>query len=163
MAAPGSELLMNGAYTVTWNAVALGMHEGEAGVPSILFQDHSDPVNKTDTYGRAKIESIRMGIDYQYEGVLMEYSRWLAVLTNYLVTFGTQGSVGAFKTILAKPLVMTAVIPSGAPATLTASKAVLADEFNGRLMYGPQLRTCPLRLDLLPYMIVSTVGNFTMT
>ena len=164
--AVGGELFVAGQYTVTWNSLALGLHEGEGGVPTITWQDHSDPIAKTDRYGRAKIDGIRMGVDYQYECILMEYSKALALLAGYFGTLGLQGLVGILKYSLAKPLVLTAIAgttASAAPATLTATNAVLADEHQGKLLYGPQLRTCPLKMDLLPYLVSTVVTNFTMT
>ena len=165
--AVNSEVLVAGYYTVTWNALAMGLFEGEAGVPTIMWMDHSDPINKTDRYGRAKIDGIRMGADYQFEGVLMEWPKALALLAGYTAAFGGQGIPGTLKSGLAKVLVLTAVAGTSAstlPATLTATNAVLADEHQGKIFFGPQLRTCPIKMDLLPYITSgSIVGNFTMT
>lgn len=159
----GSESILVGSYTVTWNSVSLGIFVGEDGYPTIAQKALSRPVGPTSRYGRAKIDSIHLGFDYQWSAILMEAGKGMAALTMGY-TFGEQGLTGALKYSLAQALVMTAVAgltASASPATLTANKAILADDHQGKLVYGPTVRELALMLDLLPYILTgSTVGNF---
>lgn len=162
----GSEGVVAGQYTVTYGGVSVGIFEGEAGYPSILFVPQSKPINRTDKYGHLKIDSLRLGEDYQFEGVLIEYAKGIVALNPY-GAFGTQGTPGIFKYSLAAALVLTAIAGTSAaasPATITAAKAILADGHQAKLVYGPDLRVVPIKMDLLPYILAgSTVGNFVQT
>lgn len=149
----GSEALAAGQYTVSYNGTSVGIFEGEQGYPSILFIPQSKPIDRTDAYARMKVDSLRLGEDYQFEGVLMEYAKGIAALFPYGV-FGRQGVRGTLKWSLAAALVFTAIAGTSAsatPATITASKAILADGFQSKLVYGPDIRVVPVKMDLLPY------------
>ncbi len=162
----GSEGIICGQYTVTYNGSSVGIFQGEAGYPSILYMPQSKPINRTDKYGFTKIDGIRMGEDYQFEGVLLEYLKGIVALHPY-GTFGLQGVRGTLKWSLAKILVLTAIAGTTAaasPATLTANKAIVADGFQSKLLYGPTERVVPIKLDLLPYDTGGGVeGNFVQT
>ena len=164
----GGEILIVGEYAVTYDGTAVGLVQFEEGAPAITQIARSRAIKGTTKYGETKIDSIHLGFDYTLEMVLMEYTKALAAFTMGY-TFGRQGLIGALKYGLAKAVVLTATTGTpaqvaGAPSTLTASKAVLADDHQGKLFYGPQVRTVPLKLDLLPYDLGSSVvGNFSMT
>lgn len=164
----GGETLIVGQYTVTWNAISMGLFEGEAGVPSIVQAPRSKAVNSTDKYGKTKIDSVHLGVDYTFEAVLMEYTKGLAAFWPF-GTFGYLGTIGTLKYLLAKPLVLTVVAgtpaaTASAPNSLTATKAILSDDHQGKLTYGTDVRTVPLKMDLLPFLDGSQLATcFTMT
>lgn len=162
----GSEVILAGAYTVTYDGTSIGIFVGEDGFPVITQKELSKPIGPTSRYGRSKADSVQLGLDFVWAAVLLEAGKGMPALTPY-AAFGVQPLVGTLKYSYAKALVMTAVAgtPAAAtPATLTASKAILADGHEGKLMYGPDVRQLALALDLLPYILSgSTVGNFSTT
>jgi hypothetical protein len=162
----GGEVLVVGSYAVTWNAVSLGIMHGEEGVPTIIQVPKSRPINNTDKYGDSKIDSIHRGVEYWAEMVCQEYLKGLTALCPWAAAFGEHGLPGVLKYSFAAALVFTAVAGTSAatsPATLTASKAVLADDHQTRLPFGPVLRTVGLRFDLMPYIASLKNVSFTTT
>lgn len=86
---------------------------------------------------------------------LNEFSTTLNVLTNY-GAWGVIGQVGrqAIQSSLAGALVLTAVTgtPSAStPATLTASQAIIAEDFDVDLVFASELREIAMRMRLLPF------------
>lgn len=72
----------------------------------------------------------------------------------YHATLWRLGTIGVLLYTLAQSLVLTAVSgtsASASPATFTAAKTILLPSFATRLVYGPTLRTVPLRFRLYPY------------
>ena len=162
----GGETILSGAYTVTLNAVSLGIFVGEAGYPTITQKELSKPINRTSRYGFAKLDSVVMGLDFEFVATLLEAGKGMAALTPY-ATFGRQPLVGALKYSFAQALVLTSTpsTPAAAsPATLTAPKAILADGHQGKLVYGPDVRELAIALDLLPADLGSgVIGNLSTT
>lgn len=159
--AVGGEVLISGPYAATWNGVALGLTEGEGGLPTLTTMAKSKPVNSSNLYGATKIESVHLGADMTLEMILLEYLKGIAALWPF-GTWGALGAVGTFKSALAKPLVLTAVAgtpASASPATWTASMAVISDDHQGKIRYGPEVRTVPLKFDLYPYARAGNAAN----
>lgn len=164
----GGESIIVGQYTVTWNSVAMGIMVGEEGLPTIYQFQRSKPINKTDKYGATKIDSVYLGKDYVAEYLCQEYKTGtIAAYDPYGSSFGLLGTIGRLKYNLAQALVLTVVAgtpAAGSPNTLTANKAILADDHQGKLVYGPEVRTVPIKQDLLLYDTGSGVyGAFTQT
>jgi hypothetical protein len=152
----GGETLISGPYTATYDGVALGLFQGEGGLPTLTSVGKAKGIASTNLYGLSTIDSIHLGRDMFFDAILMEYKatniRVLWPFGNDWLSLGTP--VGTLKRALAKALVLTAVAgtPAAAtPATLTMSKAILADDHQGKIIYGPELRTIPLRLQLYAY------------
>lgn len=121
-------------------------------------------------YGKTKIDSIGLGINWTLQCVAMEAPKAYSLSAlSPLWPFGALGLlgiIGLLKYGLALPLVLTAVAgtsAAAAPATLTAPKAVLADDFQSKLVFGPDLRIVPLKFDLLLATVSATVGHFSTT
>lgn len=163
----GSESLISGPFTATYASVALGVFEGDSGLPTIERVDSAEDVGNTSAYGKAVIDSIFQGSNFTCQFTCLEYkSGPLSAFAPYHATFGAMGTVGVLLYSLAAALVLTAVSGTSAsatPATLTASKAILLPGFAARLVYGPTLRKVPLRLRLFPYLVTSVVSHFTQT
>lgn len=161
----GSETIIAGQYTVTYGGVALGIFEGDAQVPAIEWVHKTEPIANTDAYGKTTIDHIGQGLDAFFSGTCLEYKAGpISAMWPLSTTLGRLGVIGRLYYDIAAALVLTAIAGTPAvtsPATLTASRSILAPGFNVKLLYGPTLRKVPLRLQLLPY--TSTVVVFFTT
>ena len=114
------------------------------------------------------IDAIHRGADWYMSMICMEYKSGVtAALWPFNSTLSREGVIGRLYYDMSLALVLTAVAGTPAatsPATLTASKAIIAPGFNARLTFGPTLRTVPLRFLLLPYIVSTTnVQSFVLT
>lgn len=162
----GSETIIVGQYTATWNSVALGIMEGDAGVPTIYPAIKGQPIDNTDKYGKSRIDGIYLGADWFAAFVAMEYKAGTKGVVWPFATWGQMGVIGRLWYNLAQPLVLTAVSGTPAassPASLTASKALIDPGAQPRLVYGPSLRTLSCLMTLLPYDSGGSVVWFTET
>lgn len=168
MATPGNEILIAGQYTVTYNSVACGMMEGDAGSPTIEQTVHSEPVNNTSTYGKSRIEDFYLGADWFASFTCLEFRTGSISCFWPFGALGLMGVISRAMSGLAAALVLTAV--TGTPAqvagsfnSVTAPLAILAPGFNSRLLFGPTLRKVPIRQVLYPSTINSNVGWISTT
>ncbi len=154
MALPGSETIIVGPYNVTWNSVTVGMMEGEQGVPTLRQMTKAKRVDNTDRYGQTLLTAIDLGVEYEAHYTCMEYRAGSIAAFWPFGTFGRLGVIGKLYDAMAAPLVFTAVSGTSAaatPATLTAALAILSPGYDAQLLYGPMVRTVPIRQSLLPY------------
>jgi len=151
----GGEVLISGPYTATYDGASLGLFQGEGGLPTLTSVGKAKGIASTNLYGLSTIDSIHLGRDMFFDAILMEYGKGIRVLWPFGSDWLSLGMpVGTLKRALSKALVLTAVAgtPAAAtPATLTMSKAILADDHQGKIVYGPEVRTIPLRLQLYAY------------
>lgn len=163
----GSETLIAGPYTATWNSVALGIFEGDASLPTIERTDVVEDVGNTSAYGRTIIDGVFLGSNWTAQMVCMEYKAGpLAAFAPYHATLGRLGTIGVLIYTLSQALILTAVSGTSAastPASLTASKSLLLPGFAARLVYGPTIRKVPLRFRLLPYDSAGATIHFSQT
>lgn len=147
--------------------MALGIFEGDAGLPTLEKTDSAEDVGNTSAYGKTVIDAVFQGTNWFAQMTCLEYKTGpLGAFAPYSATLGALGTVGVLLYSLAQPLIFTAVAgtsASASPATLTASKTILLPGFTSRLMYGPTLRKVPLRFRLFPYLITATVSHFSQT
>lgn len=158
----GGEVLISGAYTATWNGVSLGLFQGEGGLPTITSVGKSKPIASSNLYGNTTIDDIHLGRDMYFEAILMEYTKGLTSIWPFGSDWLSLGMpIGTLKRALARPLVLTAVAgtpASATPATLTATYAILSTDHQPKIVYGPELRTVPIRFQLFPYDRDPTAG-----
>jgi hypothetical protein len=151
----GSETLVCGPYTATYGGVALGIFEGDGGLPTLEQQYAAEPVANTSAWGKVPIDDVYQGPTPSYAFTCLEYKAGpLAAFWPYHATLGRLGTIGVLMYSLASALVFTAVAGTSAaasPATQTLSKTVLMPGFSSRLVYGPTLRKVPLRFRVYPY------------
>lgn len=160
MASINGATFIAGQYTVTYNGVAMGIMEGDDGVPTIEQTSHGEEIRNTDAYGKSLIDVIYQGADWFAQYMCMEYKAGPISAFWPFGAVGVMGVIGRIEQDLAAALVLTAIAgtPAAAsPATLTAAKAILAPGFNTKLLYGPTLRKVPIRQVLLPYVSGSTI------
>src|SRR5687767_5181540 len=103
----GGEQLIVGPYTATWNSVALGLIQGEGGLPTLTSIGKSKPVNSSNRWGNTKIDSVHLGREVMMDMILLEYLKGVAALWPF-GTWGSLGTIGVLKYALAQPLVLTA-------------------------------------------------------
>lgn len=163
----GSETLVAGGYTATWNSVALGIFEGDSGLPTNEHTVAAEDVGNTSAYGKTVIDFIYQGANWFSSFTCLEYkSGPKSAFWPYNATLGRLGTIGVLGYSLAQALVLTAITgtsASSSPATLTASKAILLPGFSSRIVFGPTLRKVPIRMRLLPYDSGGNVVFFTET
>jgi hypothetical protein len=145
-----------GRYTATWNAVALGiMYGDDPGIPTIVTRNMVRLIDNTDRGGDMVMGGVYRGVrgralmrclEAYKAGVLAAKWPWGAD--------GKVGVIGRDPYDLAQALVLTAMAGTPAatkPASLTASKAVIAPDVDIKDTYGPILREVPLEFLLMPY------------
>jgi hypothetical protein len=166
----GGELLAAGAYTVTWNSVALGLFEGSEGAPVLEGPDaKGEAIDDTNIYGRTTIDAVHLGNDYFAAMTCLEWRAGvIAAFHPYSATPGRLGIISRLHWDMASPLVFTVVTgtPSATtgPTTLTASKAFPAIGFSSRARFAPNLRRVPLRFQLYPFLDgASNIVHYTLT
>lgn len=157
----GSESTIAGGYTVTWNGVAVGMLEGDGGLPTVDQSGQSETLANTSVYGKTPIDDLYLGNAPSASMTCLEYRAGSAAAWwPYNATLGRLGTIGVWMYSLSATLALTAIAGTSAsatPATWTASKTVLMPGFATRLVYGPTLRKVPLRFRLYPYLNSSNV------
>ena len=162
----GSETIVAGSYSATWNSVALGLFENDAGLPVLEQQSSSEPV-MGGAYGKSVIDDVYQGLNVFIALTCMEYkSGPISAFWPYSATLGRMGTIGVLMYTLSQALVLTAVAGTSAassPATLTASKAILMPGFASRLVYGPTVRKVPLRFRCYPFDSGGNVTFWTQT
>ena len=156
---------ISGSYSVAWNSTAMG--KDESGV-RLISRNHQAPV-RSDYYGDSLLDLIYRGQDVSAMFTSLEYSNSpLGAGWPWAATWGQMGVVGrlACGSSIAQPLVLTAVTgtPAAAsPATITGSKAIVAEGHSLELLFANQVRTVPLAWNLLPYTSGDTVLWFSTT
>lgn len=150
-----------GRYAGTYNAVDVGITENGYETTTELKQE---VVEGSDAYGDAILDYIYRGGNMYMEFDCKAYKAgsktpfwpwgaWGGMATTSL-------PIGRLASNVASAMVLTAASntpAAAAPATLTASKAILAPGFSGKLLYNSKLRRVPVRLLLLPSETTGTV------
>lgn len=166
MAGINGAVFIAGQYTLVYNGVSVGICEGDAGVPTIEETNHAEQINSSDAYGKTLIDGVYQGGDFFAQYTCLEYKAGSLAAFWPFAAIGVMGIIGRMLSDIAAPLVMTAIAGTPAansPATLTASKAVLAPGYNTKLLFGPTLRKVPIRQVLLPYVSSSNNVWYTQT
>lgn len=140
-----------GAYTGTLNSVALGIcDEGY----ELQVEMHQETINQTDIFGDTMIDWVYRGMDFFLQAEFMEYKAGPVAASFPYGALGVQGVIGRLASDIATSLVLTATTgtPAAAtPATLTASKAILAPNWSSRASFHSRLRRLPVRFSLLAF------------
>lgn len=164
------ETVVAGAYTGTWNSIAIGMTRNGF---TLSAEGKQEVINQTDLYGDTIIDLVYRGRDTYLEWVAKVWRNASPTLWwPWGATIGTIWTVAApiarLGSAVAQSLVLTAVANTPAaskPATLTASKAILAPGFNASLLFDSRCRDVPLRMLALPTddaVTAGAIGNGTV-
>lgn len=162
----GNAVFMAGAYTITWNSLALGIMRGDEQSPVLEYTALGRAIDNTDRYGRTRIDGIYQGGNWRATYTCEEYKAGPIAAAFPFGAIGVLGVIGRLWSDIAQSLVLTSTAGTPAvatPATLTASKVLLAENFPVRLLFGPILREVPMQQMLLPYTQASTDIWFSQT
>lgn len=159
---------ISGRYAGAYNSVDVGITEEGFKITNQFFQEL---IQESDAYGQSPIEGLYRGGDCICEFLCLEakagsYSPfwpWAAAVGQLVSAI----PIGSLATDNAQAMVLTAVAgtPAAAgalaPASLTASKALLRENYPTTLLFGTKLRKVPISLRFWPY--VSTQVKFFVT
>lgn len=153
-----------GAYTGTYGGVAMGItDEGY----SLQWETKLQAIEKSDVYGEMMIDGVYRGSNWFFQTEFLEYKSGPLAASFPWGGLGVQGVIGRLMSDVAAAMVLTATAGTPAvatPASLTATKAILAPGSNPSAQFNSRLRTMPVRLVMLPVDIGSGVmKNFTTT
>ena len=139
---------ISGEHTVTWNGSSLGQSRGI----NVEWVKSSEKI-VGDNFADTPQDGIHLGVIAFVDMTLLEYD---AVGLRAAIwpwgTFGDIDQVGKQDVAsYAKPLVLSGVAgPPAAGDLWTFPISILAEGFPVRLLFGPQLREIPFRLDVYP-------------
>ena len=121
----GGETIICGQYTVTYNAVATGIFQGDNDVPALeQVTKVADSVDSTDRYAKSTIDHSYGGADWFLAMVAKEYKA--GSLTPFW-PFGTLGLMGVIARLyyaMASATVLTAIAGTPAIAVSTVADAI---------------------------------------
>lgn len=153
------EEMVTGAYTSTYNAVAMGTSREGYRINHELKQQN---IEGTDHYGDSLLDYVYRGGNVSVSFTLMSYTKaiaaavlWPFAANTYRMSIAAT-PIGRLASDIAEALVLTVVANTpadtlNAPNSITANLAILAPGFNFELLYDSRLREVPVRLALLPY------------
>ncbi len=161
------ETFIAGAYTSTYNSVGTGI---TADGYTLDQQSSAEMIDDTDVYGQSAIDAIYRGgncfitfTSNAYKaGSITPFWPWgaLGVMST------TSAPIGRLATDVASAHVLTSTAntpAAAAPASLTASEAILAPNNNASLVFSSKLRQVPVRLQYFPYVDSTTIRWFAIT
>jgi hypothetical protein len=158
---------IDGAYAGTYNSVAIGPTENGWRLRKTMS---GQAIDESDQYGNTLIDffyrggSCRLSCDAQeYKaGTIAPFWPWGSM--GQVIT--TANPIGIRASDVAKAVVLTSTAntpAAAAPASLTATYAVMAPGQDVNLDFHSKLRTVPIILQLLPYASSSNTVWFILT
>jgi hypothetical protein len=164
-----------GPYTATYNSALGGGADLDLGITEDGFELEVTPfadLVRGDNLGESIQDGVYRGKDVYLNVVIQEWSKDGVMRafnpfidTDALSDISEVGQVGRLLSNMAGVLILTAVAGTTAaatPATLTASRAIIAPGFPLKSLLATRLRKLPLRFLLLPYTDSSDVVHYRM-
>lgn len=158
-----------GRYSATFNAVDVGMSDQGF---ELEFRFKQEEIAESDLFGLSTIDMILRGADALLRASLKEYKTG-SIAALWPIGGGTLGKIastavpiGILASGMAQALVLTSTAntpAAAAPATLTASKACLAPNYNPKILFDSRLRRVPIEMILLPSLSIGDLTVFTTT
>ena len=158
-----------GRYSSTYAAASLGITTRGY---ELDVQFKQEVIDESDLYGLSLIDLCLRGADVHLSMLCKEWIAGTKALL-WAIGGGSFGKIftaavpcGVFAYDLSAALVLTATAntPAAAsPATLTASKAFPAANFNPKVLFDSRLRELPLRVVLFPYASSTDTIAFSTT
>lgn len=159
--------LIDGRYAATYDAVDIGFTEQGFDLIQSLREE---VIDESDQYGGSMIDYFYRGGNCQIRCDSKEYKPgsvapyWPFGSMGQMVT--TLNPIGIRASDVASALVLTSTPntpAAAAPATLTATYAVLAPGQQSTLLFNSKLRRVPIFLQLLPYTASSNIIWYSST
>lgn len=156
-----------GEYTMTYGGAAVGICT--SGGKHLRLRHKGIRVDDTDTYGSTLIDGIYRGMACTLTCVFKEWNAGVkaAIWPASTTLNGAVGVIGRLWSSMAASIVLTATTGTPAatngPATLTAGKAILAEENDVDVLFGPDERDVPVVFNLLAYDDSGTIRLFAVT
>lgn len=164
---PNLGTYIDGAYTGTYNAVAIGPTEDGFKLTKTMS---ASLIEASDVYGDTLIDGFYRGGSCRLACDAQEYKS--GTIAPFW-PFGGMGSVftsaipaGRRLSDLASAIVLTSTAntpAAAAPASLTGAYSIMAPGQSVELSFNTKLRTVPIVLQLLPYTSSSNTIWFTTT
>lgn len=151
------ETFVAGAYGGTYNAVGVGITGGGFEYEQTMKQE---VIDESDVHGGTTMDYIYRGGDAYLSFECLGYKAgsttpfWPWGGGSIHVGSTTAAPIGRLASATAQAFVLTATAntpAAAAPATHTGPNAILAPNFNGKLLFHSKLRKVPIRLQYLPY------------
>lgn len=156
-----------GHYAMTYNSVSVGIVKTDE--YSLRYRFHAQAIDGTSPYGDMKIDGVYRGVTGR---LLVTFVEWNAATKKAIWPWdavngitGAVGVIGRLQSDLAVSVVLTPQVGSPAAAaggTFTAMKAILSEENEIGVLFGPRNRDMPVVLDLLPYDDSGTIRIFSI-
>lgn len=146
-----------GAYSVTHNAVDVGLFEGALRQNQPMHAQES----LASRFGDTVIDGVYRGTNVFAIMVVKEWTESVRdVIWPFDEALGNSGIIGRMLTDIAKVLVFTAIpgtpAATNGPLTRTYSLAVIAPEHNTEITFGAEERNIPVVMRCLPAITDST-------
>lgn len=155
--------LIAGSSNMSWDGSDTGITESGY---ELSWEPKQELINRSDVYGDMTIDTIFLGTDVFIQ---TEFKEWKSATLAAAYPWATLGQIGVISRLgsnVAKALVLTAIAgtpAAAAPASLTGTLSLLAQNSNPRAMFNARLRTLPCRFMLLPADIAGTLKHFATT
>lgn len=143
-----------GQYTCTWDANSTGQ------IKDGIRVDHTFSKRKIrgDNHADSDQDAVFRGGNVYVQFTMLEFNGAAApaIFWPYGASYLQLGLVGILDTSIAQALVLTALTGTnaqtiGAPNTLTMNKTVIADGYPVSMLFAPDEREVPIRLQAYPY------------
>lgn len=144
-----------GPYSVSYGGTSIGKIAAEDGI--VIEQTAIKQLIRGDNLAQTVQDAVYQGMDVFAEFTLIEFEN--AVAQDALWPYdtaapGDMGQVGRLDVALTKQLLFTAVAGTeaagGAWFTITCDRAIVAEGFPLRLLFGARLNAIPMRMRLYP-------------
>lgn len=161
------ETFLSGAYTGTYNSVAIGLtRDGYR----LRYSMSQQAIDRSDGFADSLLDGVWRGGRVTVSFTTLSYAKGIAVVWPWssalYILSETASPIGRLASDVAKSLVLTSTAGTPAattPATLTATKAIVPPNFDTEILYDSSLREVPIQLALLPVNSAGTVSWATTT
>jgi hypothetical protein len=155
-----------GQYVPTYASGSTGQIKDGIRIDHVMFKRKI----RGDNYADSDQDAVWRGTNVFSQFTLLEYNaaQAAALFWPYGNTYLTMGVIGRLDSALSAALVLTALTGTpaavaAAPASITMSHCILAEGYPVSLLYAPDLREVPIRLQAYPYIPSSVTVFGTLT
>lgn len=145
------DTFITGRYTGTYNSIDVGIQESGF---ELQLEPKQTPINQSDAFGDTTLDHIYRGADWFLQFTGLAYKAGIITPFWPWAGLGTMGAISRLASDVASAMVLSSLAgtpAATAPASLTATKSILAPNSPARLLFNSTLRNVPIRLQLLPF------------